>query len=472
MPMLDLLTQSYPSKALDQNQATLINMYLEADQSKGKYKVIALPTPGLTTFCDTGEANVRALYEHNGVLYAIAGDNMYSINSGGTATQIGTSLNTSSGFAKIRAITGGSDNNNQLIAIDGVKGYHYNIGTSTATFPIADVDFPQTCVDLETQDDYFFVVDPNSMSFNISAVANGLSWDALDFASKIGQADRLVSIISNARKIWLMGTKTLEPWYNSGNTDFPFERIPDTFLNVGCESKESVAISNTDVFFLGKNVNGGTSVIRITQYSPQPVSTQPLDTLFSTFTTSNATAICYKKDGHEFYEITFPTDARTFAYDITTGLWIERTSYISSAYTRQLASCRAFCYNKSLVGDYSSGKIYYHNTAAYTENSAPIKRTFISPPIYYEGKRVLLDKLIIDVETGIGSSKTFLLEKSFDSGTTWTTVDTFTVPEKGGRVYAHSLGSSQTGIMLRITTTMDGKFILLGFQAEVSVAHH
>ncbi len=472
MATLDLLGQDYPSRALDQNQSTLINMYLEGDQNKGKFKVIALPTPGLTTFSDTGQANVRALFEHNNVLYAVAGNKFYSINSGGTATQIGSNLSTSSGFAKIEAITGGGDNNNQLIIIDGTNGYHYNIGTNTATFPIADADFPQTCTDLAAQDDYVIVQDNNSISFNISSIADGTTWSALDFASKIGKADRLVALFINQRKLYLMGSKTTEVWYNSGNNNFPFERVPDIFLHYGCAARSSVYLGDQNVYFLGRTANGGFSVVKIDQYSIIPVSTQPLDTEIGTLTSqSDAIGYVYKKDGHEFYELTFPTDGKTYTYDITANVWFRRQSLVSASYTRFLGNCAAFCYNKHLVGDYNSGKIYYQNTTGYTENSVAIRRRFVTPAIYYEGKRVIVDRLSIVVETGIGSNKTFTLEKSLDNGSTWTTVNTYTVPDKGRQIYENRLGSSKTGILFRITTTMDAKFIILGFEAQISVGH-
>src|SRR6266702_6814805 len=160
--LLDLMDQSWPSESTDENQASLTNMYLEQDMGKGKYKIIALPTPGLTLFCDTGQANVRDLYTLNNVLYGIAGNQFGTINSSGVWTQLGT-LNTSSGRAKIRAITGAVDNNHQIAMIDGTNGYIYNIGTAASQFPIASANFPQTASDIENQDDYIIVSLNNSM---------------------------------------------------------------------------------------------------------------------------------------------------------------------------------------------------------------------------------------------------------------------------------------------------------------------
>ena len=474
--LIDLLNQDYPSKSLDQNQSELINMYLEGDKAKGKYPVIALPTPGLTLFCDTGLANVRDLYEQNGTLYAVAGNKFYSIDSVGVKTELAT-LNTSTGFAKMVAITGSSDTNNQIMTIDGTNGYTYNLGTSTATYPITDVDFPQTCIDITAQDDYALVVNLNSIAFNLSNVSDTTAWGALDFASKIGEADRLVGLKSHLSKIWLFGNKTSEIWYNSGNASFPFERVPDTFLQYGLAAKRSVITNKDYLLFLSSNSKGGFSIVKsqpTIAYVPTTISTQTIDSQIGSYSTvADAVGSFWTKDGHEMYELTFPTADVTYNCDLTSGAINRRQSYNGATYGRFLGSCQAFCYGKNFVGDYNSGKIYYQDTTAYTENGTAIRRRFTSPggALYAGGKRVKIDRLQIDVETGIGSNKTFTLEKSMDNGSTWTTVNTYTVPDKGGRIYENRLGSSRYGILFRITTTMDAKFILLGFQAEIGIGH-
>lgn len=467
---IDLLNQDYQSKASDQNGSRCINMYLETDQVKGKYGVIALPMPGLSTFCDTGEANVRALLEHNGVLYAVAGDQFYSIDSLGVATSLGT-LNTSSGFAKMRVIYGGADTNNQIVIIDGTNGYHYNIGTSTAQFPISDADFPQTAIDITNQDDYFIVQAANSASFYRSGVSDGTAWAALDFATKSGAGDRTTAIASSQRKLYLFGVKTTEPFYDDPND--AFIRIPDIFLHHGCASKQSVAECGESLIFLGKAAHGGYQVIKLTGYSMEPIGDPASDYQISKMTSkSDAIGYCYMKDGHEFYDLTFPTDGVTITYDLTLKYTLTRQSYISGSYGRFLGSCATFCYDKVLIGDYNSGKIYSQESAVYTENSTAIRRMLISPPVYFGGKRINISRLMVDVECDVGASKTFTVEKSSDDGRTWTTVSTFTVGSDNlTRLFVNGVGSARSW-MFRISTTMDAKFCVLGFQVIATTGIH
>src|SRR5689334_19516292 len=131
MPILDLLTESYEARASDQNQAVLINMYLEPDIAKGKYTggrdkpvLVAYPMPGLTLFSNTSQSVIRRLYALNGVTYCVAGNLFGSIDSSGNFSSLGT-LSTSTGWCKIKAITGGSDNNHQLVISDATNIYTY-----------------------------------------------------------------------------------------------------------------------------------------------------------------------------------------------------------------------------------------------------------------------------------------------------------------------------------------------------------
>lgn len=642
MAMLDLLDMQYLSKSSDQNQAQLSNMYLEPDSAKGKYKVIALPMPGLTEFCDTGLSNIRAMISVQEQLYVIAANKLIHIASDATQTILGTlntSVDTTTIKAKIRAITGASDTNHQLFLIDGTNGYAYNTSTSVATFPISNEvfvstitlemggsgylaptvnindstgtgaaavaqvstngiksisivhggtgytapscyitdatgsgasatvtqsggiinsvslltggsnysapsiqildgsgsgasltatigggqitgltltsvgsnytsptvsfsdsqgigataiasisenSFPDGAIDVESQDDYIIVSAPNSITYQISNVSDTTTWDPLNFASKFGQADGLNALLSHEGLLWLFGTQTTEIDYNSGDPDFPFTRN-STFLHYGCPARYSIAVNGNYFIFLSSNGHGGYSVFqtlpRIYYYNPAPISVPPIDTQIGQWPIiSDAFGSIYMIDGHEFYELTSPSGNQTFIYDIPKaqqadaqkGAWYKRESYVNGSYGRFLGSCRAFCYGKRLVGDYNSGKIYYEDASNYTENGTAIRRQFVSPPgvTYAGGARVIFSRMQIDVETGVGSNETFTLEKSIDNGATWQLVNTYTVPAKGGRIYENRLGSSRYGMIFRITTTMNAKFAILGFQCEMKVCHN
>lgn len=466
---LDLLTQDYASKSIDQNQSRLINMYLEQDESRGKYQLIAYPTAGLTLFGNTGEVNIRAMEEYNGVTYVVTGNKFGSVDSSGVFTQLGSNLSTSSGFAKISKISGGSDTNNQIMIIDGTNGYTYNIDTSVATFPITDVDFPQTCTDMTAQDEYILVQNGNSIKFNLSDLADTTTWAALDFASKIGHPDNLVGLISHKSRVWLFGNRTTEVWYNSGET-FPFEKVGDVSLNYGLAAREAKVMCGDLLYILSQSSTGGYQFMKIVDFIPQRLpGSLAREAQLRSMTVSDCKAYAYTLDSHDFIDWIFPTDNVTFTYDATTGIWLDRQSNNSGTYGRFLGHCHCFCYNKSLIGDYNSGKIYTQTTSVFQEDATAIRRMFISPPLYKDGRRIFIHRLQIDVESNVGSNKTFTLEVSNDSGRTWETTHTFTIPTTPGeQLYTASLGSAFNW-MFRLSTTDNVKLMLLGFTVELSI---
>jgi hypothetical protein len=467
---IDVLSEDYPDKALDQNQAQLINMYLEPGQvrSAGKYKVVAYPTPGLVVFKSTSYTTIRALKEYNEVLYGVGDNKFFSAASNGDITEIGT-LNTSTGFAKIETITGGSDINNQIIIIDGTNGYTYNIDTAVATFPITDEDFPDDATDMTAQDDYVVVSNPTSLSYNVSNLSDTTTWDALDFASKISKPDNLVGLHSHKKRIWLFGSRSSEVIYNSGNALFPFENVGEVLLNYGLAAKEAKVTCEDLLFFFAQSADGGYSFQKITDFIPQPISSVIQETIINNMTTvDDCKAYSYKRDGHTFIDWLFPTEDKTFTYDVTTNAWLRRQSNILEVYGKFLGNCSAFCYNKALIGSVNSGVIYYQTNSSYTDVTA-IRRQIVTPPLYKDGKRIFIHRLQIDVETNVGSNKTFTLEMSNDSGRTWETVETFTIPsDNKTQLYTSSLGSAYDFIF-RITTTMNANFIVLGVIADISI---
>lgn len=467
MPKLNFLAPDNPTQSIDQNQAKLVNMYLEPDKSLGQFQLIAYPLPGLVTFCNTNENNVRTLLTYNNTVYVVAGNKFGSINSGGTFTQLGNNLSTSSGFAKIVSITGGSDINNQLIIIDGTNGYSYNLDTATATFPISDVDFPQTASDITAQDDYVIVANNNSIQFNVSNLADSTTWAALDFASKIGYSDNVVALKSFKSKLWIYGNKTIEVWYNSGNADFPFERYSDVSITYGLAAKESLIVVNDTQYLLAQSEAGGYHFMNLVDYAMVPIGDSSHESLVDAMTTvSDCKTYAYTYNRHDFIDWVFPTANKTFTYDITTGSWSERQSNNSGTYGRFLGNCSAFCYSKRLIGDFNSGKIYTQDFNTYQENSTDIRRIYQSPPFPHEGRRIFIHRAQIYTETGIGDNKTFTLEVSNDSGRTWEIINTYTIPsDNTTQLYTSSLGSGFNW-MFRIITTMNAKFILLGFVIE------
>ena len=333
---------------------------------------------------------------------------------------------------------------------------------ATATAYTTTSTFTNTMQDSECQDEFGVGVGLNGQVWYSSNVSDLKTWPATSFASSTGNQNNLVAIVSCHRELYLLGQSKTEVWYNAGTPYFTWARRSDTFIEYGCAAKQSVTQADNTIFFLGQNTSGGVVVIRMNGYSPQVISNRSINYQLSTYTTvSDAIGIAYQQEGHEFYALTFPTANVTWVYDITEQVWHQR----QSGSGRWLANCYSFCYAKQLIGDYNSGNIYQLDMTNYQENGSSITRTIITQPYYQAGVQIYCDKLQIDFDQTPGSGLSAVnLYVSRDGGNTYGTAKAatpFQTSDGQWRCYWNRLGRART-FVFKITTTINGKFIVLG----------
>jgi hypothetical protein len=281
-------------------------------------------------------------------------------------------------------------------------------------------------------DGYFIAARPDSKQFNISALYNGLEWDPIDFGIKEGYPDNIASIIADHEELWLLGTETTEVWRNTGNSDFPFERDLGAFIHQGCAAPWSVVRLANGVAWLGGDSRGQLTAWRAQGFVPVRVSTHAVEQAWRTYASiADAIGFTFRMDGHEFWQINFPTADKTWVYDATTGLWHERTSGAG----RHLGRAHGFVYawGKHLVGDYTSGAIYEMSPSFFDDAGAPIERLRQGPHLVDEELRLFYHRLQLSVESGSGvADAVFELSWSDDGGHTWSTP----IPLTGGAIGA------------------------------------
>lgn len=398
---------SYEGRSKNINSSRCINLYPEIDQS-GKSVLALHGTPGLELFVNIGSFPVRAMHEIDDIIYAAAGDQLKSINAAGVITTIGT-LSSDSGRMSM------ADNGTQLMAVDGPNGYIYD--TSTSTFSkITDADFPGGNT-VTFMDGYFVVNKPGTGAFQISALYDGLTWDALDIKSAEGDPDNLLMVLNDHRELWAFGENTIEVYYNSGNADFPFDRIQGAFIEWGAV-RWSISKGDNTIFFLGKNKRGRGKVLQVTGYQPQYISTPAIEYQISQYhTIDDAYGYCYTEEGHTFYVLTFPSGNATWVYDSSTKMWHERQSY---GIGRHRGNSYLRYQNDHLVSDYLDGKIYKMKMDVYTDNGDTIVSSRRTRHYSDDLRIVRYHNLQVDFEAGIGDSNytstayvTYLLDGSF-----------------------------------------------------------
>jgi hypothetical protein len=410
IPLFGLGTQG---KSANVDAQRRVNLYVEVQSDPEKNVLTLYPTPGLVTFVNFGLTAIRGIYEKGETLYVAWSNTLYSVSNNGTMTSLGT-LSTSSGRVAF------ADNGIQVMCVDGANGYIYN--TQTLVFAkITDVDFPGG--DTVTVYNGRFVVNkPNSGQFYISALYDGTSWDALDFATAEADPDNIVRVISDSGQLILFGDRTTEFWGDSGAADFPYARIGSAAIEWGLAARWSLVKFMDSLIFLRKNRLGQVQVCVQSGSDAQPVSTPEMDYIFSQYTAySDATGFAYMLSGHPFYQINFPTADESWLYDGQSKAW-SKVQY--GAAGRHRGEIHSQLLAKNYVSDWENGKLYRLTEGVYTDNGAPIYREFQSRH-QASGDNSHISQLWLEMEggvgleTGQGANPQVMMQISRDGGHEW-----------------------------------------------------
>lgn len=414
MPFFDLIASATQSRSLAVGSQRLLNLYPEQTSEGNR---VLYGTPGLQEWLQVGTGPIRGFIVAGTALYVVSGNGAYKVDGQKTITSLGAVA----GSGPVSMASNGV----QVFIASGLPSYLITLGTGAMT-QITDPDFPGAS-SVAFVDGFFVFVEPSSARFWATGSYDGGAIDPLSFATAEYTPDQLVALLVDHREIWLFGSGSIEVWFNSGGSGFPFERIAGAVIDQGCAAPLSIARADNSVFWLGNDADGSGIVWRANGYSPQRVSTHDLEHKLSSYgNIANAEAWTYQQDGHIFYVLNFPTQDVTWCYDIATGVWHERASYSSGDQSlhRHRGRCHAAFSGLNLVGDYASNQIHILSLDAFKENSELIVRELISPHIR-SGKRAFYPEAEVRMESGVGlqsgqgADPQIMLQMSDDGGRTW-----------------------------------------------------
>lgn len=467
MPSLNFALHAYQARSPKLSAQRVVNYFAESAPPDSKSLVAMLNAPGIKAFADGLGGALRGAHEMGGVAYAVAGNAFFSVDSAGTATNLGA-INTNVGNVSM-------DSNRasplELVFVDGTDGWTYD--TVNGLREITDADF-EPADTVTFQDGYFVFSVAGTSKFRISAIDDGRSYASTDFGNAEADSDNLVVVRSSQQQLWLFGERTTEIYYNSGNADFPFERISGAVLDRGCAAAFSVAEDDNTLFWLGDD----RIVYRANGFTPQRISTHAIEEALRTMTSvSDATAFFVTISGHKFYHLTLPTGQKTFVYDVATGLWHERESF-GQKYWRGSVFIEA--YGKQLVGDAFQGRIGELDLDTFTEFGETMQGVLTGPPLHRDRRRIFHRRFEVDIESGKGltagqgSDPQVWMDYSDDGANTWSSRKPFRSMGKIGayrqRLRWLRLGQSRDRVY-RLTVSDPVKRSIIAAHADMNVGN-
>jgi hypothetical protein len=465
---------TYQSRSPNANDQKCVNWYPKLEGQGAKSGVGLYPTPGLQlAVASPNGANCRG----NGIVfrgyaYWVFGNKLYQMTPGESMTEIGT-LATSTGRVSMDC------SDTELVIVDGTQGYAYTWDGSAYTWTSdiqgTDPDFPDNPTHVAVLGFYFIVNKADTGVMYVSALNDALNWDLLDYATAESRPDFIKALWRTNRELILFGEETTEFYYNSGNADFAFSRIPGGVNEWGIQAPHSLADVDGSIFFLGRGLNGGASVVQLKGQAARIVSTRDIEWQISQMTANDdAFGFCYTQAGEQFYVLTFPAGDKTFVYSLSSGVWHERKSY---GLGRHRAAGHVYFNGSHYIGDYANGNVYTWELDKYTDNGDPIERIRRAPVIHRSGKNWFHHSLIVDIQTGVGvtsgqGSDPQLMLRFSDDSHTWSNemwTDIGAIGEYSTQVRFDGLGMSKARTY-EITITDPVEAIVLGAYLDASEA--
>lgn len=399
--------------------------------------------PGLKAWGTAGGSD-RGFHVMANVLYKICGTTLYSISSGGVYTSRGSVPGTD------RAIF--ADDGSNLFIVAGGSLYQWD-GASITNVTPSIVGAVLWIAYINRQ---FLIGGANGL-FASSNVADGSTYNALNYAEAEVGPDELIRGYVFNQLVYMLGEETTEPWYNSGVGNPPFDRQDTALVNIGIAGK--YAVDNTDqyLYWLGND----RKFYQCVGASARPVSTVAFAHAVEAMgTVSDCIVSTCVFEGQDFVFVTFPTESRTFFYSETYNYWGELCSGTADPGDRWYGNAVISCYGKRLVSDYRNGNVYELDGDTFTDNGDARLRIRVLPAITGDmaglpGRQITVCSIRLNMQRGVGlatgqgSDPELMCQLSNDGGHTYAAEEFVSMGVMGDYVTPIDFNQFSTGYEIR-----------------------
>jgi hypothetical protein len=369
-------------------------MFTERAPKEAKTVVPVYGCPGIVGFATAGAGPIQGWCMMGNMLYVVSGQAFYSVAPSGIATNLGATYVT----GLVSMDTNGTD----IVWVDGSTGWWWSAATGVQQ--ITDPNFYPADV-VVYFDTYFCYNRKGTNQIFIGPSEGVIPFNGAMFAAKESTADNLVSIVNTHEMLLLFGESRTEVWFDAGNAPptFPFQPYYGAFIQRGLFTPLATCLEDNTTFFLGDDG----VFYRLEFTLPLRISTHATEKAWQSYPTmTGAWCYSYTVEGHKFVTLNFPSAPATWVYDIASGLWHERESWIgldeSTTIGRYRANWIMNAYNSWLVGDSVTGQIGRLSYNAYTEWGGTMRGLVSSPPIQSDRQRMFMRRFELDVESGVG----------------------------------------------------------------------
>jgi hypothetical protein len=371
MPRVEFVNQSASDDdSIASNPARLLNLYPSpvADGANARTTFLLKSVLGQAALSDIGSAPVRASGRGNAKNWIVGDGDLIEVASNGTLTVRGTVADdantTIAGNQSIVTVVSGGN----YYAWDGVSitepttktfsevGSHCYIGGFTV------------------------ITEKDGKRFQWSTIGDAEALNALDFASADRVDDNILRAVEFRGNLLLFGETSTEIWTLDPDASTNPQRFVYTDVtNTGLKGFNLLVRFDDALFFVG---NDNRAYI----FGQGTVSNTSVETSLAQSTPTHC--FYYEDEGHKFCVIRF-SDRPAWVYDMTTGMWHERSE--GAGHIRWRATCSLRNGNGWLVGN-SDGAVL-SLTRNNMDLASPLYRRAVSRTIFLGDRKFSVSKV-------------------------------------------------------------------------------
>ena len=390
----------------------ITNLYVQMEDLGGKSNHILINSEGFEKIADSNYT-IWGVYAFKGYVYIATSLILYRTPIIGSTGAVNFKLLEYVGDIDITQKAIFADNGNEVVVV-GKNGYSYDPETHIfKTMMVQEGWYDSDTV--AYMDGYFIFNRSGTGQFFISKLYS-TELNPLDWATGESAPDDTVGVIVASRQLWIMGEKSTEVWYDSGDPLFPFTRISGAVVDIGCRKFTTMATILNSVFFVGNDLK----VYMTNGYTPQIISTGAIETMLENYVDKYLNGFVYHIGGVWRYVLQID-DSTTMTYDLASSQWTRRSS---ANYGRWRIRGVINLYDNDRVFGFTHDDFMRLSLTLTNENGVPIKRTVTSLPLNSGVNKWRLAEVQLDAEVALGGedeTNEWWLQVSKDGGRSWGT---------------------------------------------------
>lgn len=320
MPRVSFVDQSASDDdSIASNPARLLNLYPSptADAANSRTAYLLKSVLGQDAQ-DSIAAPVRAMGRANGKNWLVGGGKLYEVLGGGTTIERGTVADD--------ANTTIAGNGSLVTIVSGNKYYRYNGTNVTEPTTKTFTNVGSHCY----VGSYTVITEKDGKRFQWSAVGDAGSLNALHFASADKVDDNILRAVEFRGNLLLFCATSTEIWSINPDADATARFQYSDITNTGLKSFNLLTRFDDALLFVGQDN-------RAYIFGQGVVSNTAVETSLAQSTPTHC--FYYEDEGHKFAVIRF-SDRPAWVYDLTTGLWHERSETAGHGPWRATCSVR------------------------------------------------------------------------------------------------------------------------------------